>query len=560
MEAGSSIQDRNAVNLSVNVRPSTVKRVLGWSRECTSGHGKCIAWNKLLQNADDSIALPTRLLEVVSGPGGRSLLRLCEGRSLQPYTRYVTLSHCWGKEAMISLLGSNIDQFTISIPLSSLSRTFREAIEFTQKLGIGYLWIDALCIIQDSQKDWSHEALLMSSVYSNSYLNIAATSSENGNGGLFVAQNPLLANPCTIEANWDGLPSGSYVCYDGSARRRRIDGGPLNKRAWVLQERLLAPRVVHFAYDQVWWECLHVRACESFPEGIREERDEIFIDAATAMRRISGRSRETLNQNWLNVVERYTECGLTKKEDKLVAIAGVAKVVQALSKLPAEDYLAGLWKEDLVRDLLWHVTSTGARPPGYQAPSWSWASVEGAVMFNNSGARNSDSRLAVEILDSHIDSDNAGPFGILKGACLKVAAPIFQASLCDQNVTEGRNASLQKLVINGRTYSKLEKNLSVSVDDERLYSQWASEGRKLYFCRFGTTATIPGVFDYGYMSDGLLLERVGSCRGEYQRIGWIRLFHDEAEDELERETQGSGLAEIDYVARWKDGKSIIRLF
>jgi hypothetical protein len=127
-------------------------------------------------------------------------------------------------------------------------------------------------------------------------------------------------------------------------------------------------------------------------------------------------------------------------------------------------------------------------------------------------------------------------------------------------VTEGRNASLQKLVINGRTYSKLEKNLSVSVDDERLYSQWASEGRKLYFCRFGTTATIPGVFDYGYMSDGLLLERVGSCRGEYQRIGWIRLFHDEAEDELERETQGSGLAEIDYVARWKDGKSIIRLF
>lgn len=560
MEAGSSVPGRNAVNLSINVRPSTVKRVLGWSRECTDGHGECIAWNKLLQNADDSIALPTRLLEVVSGPGGRSLLRLCEGRSLQPYTRYVTLSHCWGKEAMISLLGSNIDQFTISIPLSSLSRTFREAIEFTQKLGIGYLWIDALCIIQDSQEDWSHEALLMSSVYSNSYLNIAATSSENGNGGLFVAQNPLLANPCTIEANWDGLSSGSYVCYDGSTRRRRIDGGPLNKRAWVLQERLLAPRVVHFAYDQVWWECLHVRACESFPEGIREERDEIFKDAATAMRRISGLGRETLNQNWLSVVERYTECGLTKKEDKLVAIAGVAKVVQALSKLPAEDYLAGLWKEDLVRDLLWHVTSTGARPPGYQAPSWSWASVEGAVMFNNSGARNSESRLAVEILDSHIDSGNAGPFGILKGACLKVAAPIFQASLSDQNVTEGRNASLQKLVINGRTYSKLEKNLSASVDDERLYSQWASEGRKLYFCRFGTTATIPGVFDYRYMSDGLLLERVGSCRGEYQRIGWIRLFHDEAEDELERETQGPGLAEIDYVARWKDGKSIIRLF
>src|ERR1700733_7877539 len=179
MEAGSSCQGRNAVDLSINVRPSTVKRVLDWSRECTSGHGECIAWNKLLENTNDSIALPTRLLEVAGGPEGQTLLRLCEGRNLQPYTRYVTLSHCWGKEAMISLLGSNIDQFTISIPLSSLSRTFREAIEFTQKLGIGYLWIDALCIIQDSQEDWSHEALLMSSVYSNSYLNIAATSSEN---------------------------------------------------------------------------------------------------------------------------------------------------------------------------------------------------------------------------------------------------------------------------------------------------------------------------------------------------------------------------------------------
>jgi hypothetical protein len=461
---------------------------------------------------------------------------------------------------MTSLLESNIDQFAISIPFSSLPKSFREAIEFTRNLGVGYLWIDALCIIQDSQEDWLHEALLMSSVYSNSYLNIAATSSKNGNGGLFVAQNPFLANPCMIEANWEGLPPGIYVCYDDSARRRRIDGGPLNKRAWVLQERLLAPRVVHFAYDQVWWECLCVRACESFPEGIREERNEISTDAATAMRRINVQSRKTLNQDWLAIVEKYTECGLSKKEDKLVALAGVAKAVQMLSNLPEEDYLAGLWKGDLARDLLWHVTSTGTRPSGYQAPSWSWASVEGAVVFNNSGARSSDSPLAVEILDAYVDSGNKGPFGVLKGACLKVAAPIFQVSLHDQNMTAGGHPSPQKLAINGRAYSKSEKNLSISVEDEQRCFQWAPGGRKFFFCRFGTTATIPAAFDYRYMSDGLLLERVGSCRGEYQRIGWIRLFHDEAEDELRREMQGPGLAEIDYIAQLKDGRSIILLF
>jgi hypothetical protein len=275
---------------------------------------------KSLQLANGFFQLPIRLLEVSNGSGGVRLA-LRESSHLPPATRYVTLSRCWGKEAMIRLLQSNLREFLTSISFSCLSKTFREAMEFTLHIGLRYLWIDALCIIQDSEDDWSHEAMLTSSVYTNSYLNLAATSSRNGSGGLFVAQNPLLANRCSIEAKWEGFMFGRYTCFDGIASRRRIAGAPLNKRASVLRERLLAPQVVHFAYDQVWWECLQMRACESFPTGIRKERSPIVSDAATSFWNLCS---ETSTENWLNMVESYTKCGHTKHEDKLDAIAGVS--------------------------------------------------------------------------------------------------------------------------------------------------------------------------------------------------------------------------------------------
>jgi hypothetical protein len=457
---------------------------------------------------------------------------------------------------MIRLLHENLHEFALSIPLSSLSKTFREAVEFTHQIGISYLWIDALCIIQDSEEDWSREALLMSSVYSNSYLNLAATSSVNGNGGLFLPQNPLVANPCMIEASWEGLVPGKYICVDSSAYKRRVNEGPLNQRAWVLQERLLAPRVVHFAYDQLWWECSRIRACESFPEGVPEESCPISPDVATSFWSLYSK---TSVRSWLDVVQRYTECGLTKMEDKFVAIAGIAKTVQALTNAQEQDYLAGLWRSDLVKDLLWHTVSAGIRPQGYRAPSWSWASVEGAVTFNDSGARSPGFEPAIEVLDAQVDSSNAGSnFGLLKHGYLKVAASVFQVSLHEPRLSaQTDDPFLETLVINEMTLLYSDKAFSLSLDDERLYCKWPAEGRRLLFCHFGTTMSHLPALNQSYMSDGLLLGQIPSRKGEYERIGWLRIFHDVDEDEFHRKMKGPGLREWDYLERRDDGKYVI---
>jgi hypothetical protein len=119
----------------------------------------------------------------------------------------------------------------------------------------------------------------------------------------------------------------------------------------------------------------------------------------------------------------------------LRALAGVAEAVQVLSNMPKEDYLAGLWRRDLGKDLFWQLVGTGTRLQGYRAPSWSWASVEGAANWNPSGARSSDCRLAIKILDTQINAGDVGPFGLLKGGILKVAAPTFQVSLHEPNLT-----------------------------------------------------------------------------------------------------------------------------
>src|SRR5207248_5373031 len=108
------------------------------------------------------------------------------------------------------------------------------------------------------------EASLMCSVYSNSWVNFAATSARDGNGGLFH-KSPLVRS-CLINASWTGLPPGNYLCVDETAWQRRIEGAPLNQRAWVLQERLLSSRTVHCAYDQIWWSCRDApNCCEAFP-------------------------------------------------------------------------------------------------------------------------------------------------------------------------------------------------------------------------------------------------------------------------------------------------------
>jgi hypothetical protein len=141
-----------------------------------------------------------------------------------------------------------------AILLSDLSKPFQDAIHVTRNLGLKYLWIDSLCIVQDDLNDWKHESTKMAHLYIGSYINIAAFSSADGSGGLFY-----LRREESIKLKWNMDDSWSF--HDVHIRRlypqfsEMLEEAPLNSRAWVLQGILLAPRTVHYTKDQLFWEC-----------------------------------------------------------------------------------------------------------------------------------------------------------------------------------------------------------------------------------------------------------------------------------------------------------------
>jgi hypothetical protein len=167
-------------------------------------------------------------------------------------TPYVTLSYRWGESQSLTLRSDNIEQFRLGLSILSLPRTFQEAIEVACRLNVHYIWIDALCIIQGSPGDWQSEGPQMHNVYGRSYLNIGAADSPNPHGGLFRSR-PYPPQPVVkVSAKWQGIIPGEFYCHD---LKSTIPESHLAKRAWIFQERLLAPRMINFTGDQILWEC-----------------------------------------------------------------------------------------------------------------------------------------------------------------------------------------------------------------------------------------------------------------------------------------------------------------
>jgi hypothetical protein len=248
---------------------------LKWISECEKSHPNCKATGK-------KDLLPSRLIDVGDESSGNpSLLVTTDCPDLLVGAKYVTLSHCWGSIEIKKLERSNLEDMKKAIIMSSLPKTFQDAIRITRELGIQYLWIDSLCIIQDSTEDWFKESNLMGDIYSNSYCTISATAAKDGSVGLFLDRKPPVANPVLcISANWDRQVHRKYYAHTGTLNKkgqvdrdsgmwvREVDSAPLNQRAWVLQERFLSRRNLMFGRNCLFWECAGKRACEAFPDGL----------------------------------------------------------------------------------------------------------------------------------------------------------------------------------------------------------------------------------------------------------------------------------------------------
>lgn len=150
--------------------------ILHWLRECQEDHDMCRIINPVQW-------LPTRLLDIGCDNSLTIKLFIPSEHPEMLDQPYVTLSHCWGKGKILRLLQENIESMKNEILIESLPKTFQETIVIARRLKQRFLWIDSLCIIQDSEEDWQIESAMMEYVYGHSLLNIAATDSSSGIGG-----------------------------------------------------------------------------------------------------------------------------------------------------------------------------------------------------------------------------------------------------------------------------------------------------------------------------------------------------------------------------------------
>jgi hypothetical protein len=487
----------------------------------------CSTWRELNHVP---LCLPSRLLNVGSFIEDPHLNLLCDTTVLSLDTPYTTLSHCWGGTCPIRLLKENVEQFQSNIDFIALPRTFQEAVIATRNLGIHYLWIDALCIIQDSDADWRHEASLMSQVYANAYVNLSAAISTNSEGGLFRQRDPESFRPCLIQATWDCYNKADLICYSNQWSRD-IEQAPINKRAWVMQERILAPRIVHFGGERVYWECAMSTASEGYPDTTSREsaRFRSFKKQLSALRNAS-RSAEKNHKIygiWDRVVLRYTGCGLTRDTDKLAAISSIARVIHKHLGLCPQDYVSGLWRPEMLHGLMWRslLRNGTTSIAESKVSSWSWASFNGII---ETGYSTMESTTTVaELLEMDVEPVE-DPFGNFRSARFRLRGPLCEVIAVENRGEHDRRSYTSiKLVVGDVT---LEEGASFSLRWNDSASQEVMCQDSLFLFLVRTRKRQAVLANSSFYAEGgyecLLLKpkSLGSMRGEYYRVGHVKFW------------------------------------
>jgi hypothetical protein len=352
----------------------------------------------------------------------------------------------------------------------------------------------------DARKDWLNESAMMYEIYNKAYCNLSATASTSSNGGLFRKREPHTLWEDEINLNVEGIPvepgQGSQVSIqrcviqDLSFWARTIDDAPVNRRGWVLQERMMASRVIHFCENQIAWECSHLEAAESardgvpslhIQSGIKPSTDSVppvHLEIPSKQRRGSYAAYAQIAdavsveqtytdsvEHWQIVVERYSKTQLTKPEDKVIALSGYARMKS--EELPETcSYLAGMWRYYLESQLLWRVNPVftngkfeypSKRPDNYRAPTWSWAAVDAPQGITCGEITN---KLHIKVANHTIELEMPGnKFGLVKGGQLELLGLLKHIELNKREIngavryvwnlrsTEGRGNSTTHTIV-----------------------------------------------------------------------------------------------------------------
>lgn len=344
----------------------TVRLARDWIEQCQYHHQECLR--------RDKTSLPTRVIDVGYSDEAISP-RLHINRN--QLGKYVTLSHCWGSGKRLVTTKHSLKKFQNAIPYNQMPRTFQDAVKLTRLLGMRYLWIDALCIVQDDREDWRCESANMCSIYENAAFSIAALSATDSSSGILRSRE---IDQCIVSAG-DMIFGVRPKLH---SMEEALRDSKLESRAWCLQERILAPALLQVGPQQLFWEC---RSC-----AVSEAKRSTSLSEASSFTHIpTAGDRQLLLKLWYDLVKEYSARDLSKISDRLPAIAGLAdKVRRELGGSP--QYFNGLWIDDITTGLLWQrparftretpTNSKEAENLSNLTPSWSWASIRGAVDYS----------------------------------------------------------------------------------------------------------------------------------------------------------------------------------
>ncbi|KAF5667108.1 hypothetical protein FHETE_5811 [Fusarium heterosporum] len=436
----------------------TLDIVRGWINNCIEEHELC---------RPPRSPLPSRILDLTAFDNPDTIRLEVTGGTIS-YEPYVTLSYCWGSDPLfhVRTTRSTLMSHLRSIEIHTLPQTYQDAIKVTRHLGVRYLWIDSLCICQDDADDWARESATMQRVYAGAYASISADSAASSAHG-FLKRLERTHIPITLKMSYDTdattAPSGQAINVPGFAFETppskvfnsrswlEFNGEPLTTRAWVTQERLLPQRVLHFASDQLFFEC----NCHFLSEdgvqiqgrwhSLRPGVEKTFRDLARASR------TSAIHQLWYLILEDYTCRLLTVKTDRLPAISGLAAVI--LEKLNAREqsrvsakprrveYVAGIWSDALIEGLGWTAMGSieGANflpretplpgEQGYIAPTWSPASFNG--MSGHGTTMPGWVDVAVPIGYSVTPRNAQNPLGKVIDGWISLQAPMIKLELSE---------------------------------------------------------------------------------------------------------------------------------
>ncbi|KAH7064924.1 heterokaryon incompatibility protein-domain-containing protein, partial [Macrophomina phaseolina] len=388
--------------------PEELAMVKGWVNWCDNGHRSCVRNRR---------ALPSRLIDVSNSP---SAVRLVDTASIETEP-YATLSYCWGKSQPLVTTAAALVEHMQELEVGRLPRTLQDGIKATRALGLKYLWVDSLCIIQDSIADREREISRMQQIFQNSHVTIVAARARDCNEGFLQA-----------ERSRDPLAKLPVLCASGQVgnmmllpRKQRLiqppTREPLHERGWTLQEIVLSPRLLIYGRELTVWRCTAGEKVHECSTGRHNPLDWNGYCAAAGLTtiRLSPRGRihqprlsthsppsmftqqserlPKLFRTWKFVVHDYTTRHLSDPMDKLPALNGIVTYFRDAME---DRYLAGLWEKHLLHELSWLPScapssatviaarnspssspTAARRPPAYRAPSWSWMSIDAAISF-----------------------------------------------------------------------------------------------------------------------------------------------------------------------------------